>query len=203
MLSGDLGRTAALALHDGADALEAVRLAVCHPIQPMLAASAADVGEALGDTGPASVEWKLDGARIQVHRAGRRGAHLHPQPQRHHRPPARRRGHRPSAAAGQSFVLDGEVLGVDEDAEPRAFQDTMSAFGRDDAVGAGDGLLVRFFDVLHVDGVDLIDEPLAAPARRLDALVGDLAVPRALHRPTRRAAQAFARRGARARATRA
>ena len=65
-------------------------------------------------------------------------------------------------------MLDGEVLGVDEDAKPRAFQDTMSAFGRDDALGAGDGLLVRFFDVLHLDGVDLIDEPLddAAPAPR-------------------------------------
>ena len=70
MLSGDLGRTAALALTDGRDALEAVRLAVLHPIQPMLAASAADVTEALGHTGPASVEWKLDGARVQVHRLG-------------------------------------------------------------------------------------------------------------------------------------
>ena len=49
--------------------LEAVHLAVLNPIQPMLAASAGDVAEALGLTGPASVEWKLDGARIQVHRA--------------------------------------------------------------------------------------------------------------------------------------
>ena len=68
MLSGDLGRTAVLALTEGQDALEAVRLAVLHPIQPMLAASAADVTEALGHTGRASVEWKLDGARVQVHR---------------------------------------------------------------------------------------------------------------------------------------
>ena len=70
MLSGDLGRTAVLALTEGREALEAVRLAVLHPIQPMLAASAADVTEALGHTGPASVEWKLDGARVQVHRLG-------------------------------------------------------------------------------------------------------------------------------------
>ena len=68
MLSGDLGRTAVLALTEGQEALEAVRLAVLHPIQPMLAASAADVTEALGHTGLASVEWKLDGARVQVHR---------------------------------------------------------------------------------------------------------------------------------------
>ncbi len=68
MLSGDLGRAATLALTEGLVALEAVRLAVLHPIQPMLAASAADVTEALGLTGEASVEWKLDGARVQVHR---------------------------------------------------------------------------------------------------------------------------------------
>ena len=48
----------------------------------------------------------------------------------------------------------------------------MSAFGRDDGGGRGDGLLVRFFDVLHVDGVDLIDEPLTQRLERLDALVG-------------------------------
>jgi DNA ligase 1 len=82
------------------------------------------------------------------------------------------------AVPATSLVLDGEVLGVDDDAAPRPFQDTMSAFGRDDATGAGDGLLVRFFDVLHADGVDLIDEPLRTRQDRLDALVGDLAVPR-------------------------
>ena len=137
MLSGDLGRTAALALTEGQEALEAVRLAVLHPIQPMLAASAADVAEALGHTGRASVEWKLDGARVQVHRARRRGAHLHPQPQRHHRPARRRRGAGARPARSTSVVLDGEVLGVHEDATPQAFQDTMSAFGRDGAVGRG------------------------------------------------------------------
>src|SRR3546814_257159 len=54
----------------------------------------------------------------------------------------------------------------------------MSAFGRQDAAGGGHGLLVRFFDVLHVDGTDLIDLPLAQRQVKLDALEGDLAVPR-------------------------
>src|SRR3546814_10316167 len=54
----------------------------------------------------------------------------------------------------------------------------MSAFGRQDAAGGGHGLLVRFFDVLHVDGTDLIDLPLAQRQVKLDALVGDPAVPR-------------------------
>jgi DNA ligase-1 len=79
-----------------------------------------------------------------------------------------------------SFVLDGEVLGVDDDAQPRAFQDTMSAFGRDAASGAAAGLLVRFFDILHRDGEDLIDHPLQVRLGHLDAVAGDLAVPRVL-----------------------
>ena len=177
MLSGDLGRTAAMALHDGIGALEAVSLAVLRPIEPMLAASAADVGDALAKTGPASVEWKLDGARVQVHRHGNEvRIYTRNLNDITHRLP----GVVAIAQAmpAETLVLDGEVLGVDEDAKPQAFQDTMSAFGREDAVGAGDGLLVRFFDVLHADGVDLIDEPLTVRQGRLDALVGDLAVPR-------------------------
>jgi DNA ligase-1 len=177
MLSGDLGRTAAMALHDGVDALEAVGLAVLHPIEPMLAASATDVADALAKTGPASVEWKLDGARVQVHR---RGSEVRIYTRNLNDITHRLPGVVAIAQAipADAVVLDGEVLGVDDDAKPRAFQDTMSAFGRDDAVGAGDGLLVRFFDVLHRDGVDLIDEPLETRHRHLDELVGDLAVPR-------------------------
>lgn len=179
MLSGDLSRTASRALAEGRAALEAVRLSVLHPIQPMLAASAADVAEALGHTGAASVEWKLDGARVQVHRAGGEvRIYTRNLNDITHRLPgvvavARR-------LPAEQLVLDGEVLGVDGDAKPRSFQDTMSAFGRDDAAGAGDGLLITFFDVLHVDGTDVIDEPLAERLLRLDALVGPLAVTRVL-----------------------
>jgi DNA ligase-1 len=179
MLSGDLGRTAALALHDGVEALEAVRLAVLRPVSPMLAATATDVADALGQTGMASVEWKLDGARVQVHRAGQEvriyTRNLNDITDR-----------LPGVAAlalampAHAAVLDGEVLGVDDDAKPRAFQDTLCAFGRLDGAGRGHGLLVRFFDVLHVDGEDLIDEPLVERQARLDVLVGDLAVPRVL-----------------------
>ena len=85
MLSGDLGATARVALTDGATGLEEVGLHVLRGVQPMLAASSTDVASALAETGPASVEWKLDGARIQVHRDGDQVAHLHPQPERHHR----------------------------------------------------------------------------------------------------------------------
>jgi DNA ligase-1 len=177
MLSGDLGSTAAAALASGAQALEAVGLTVGRPVLPMLAATPADVAEALGHTGEASVEWKLDGARVQVHRDGERvGIFTRNLNDVTHRLP------RVVAVAlalpCERVVLDGEVVGVDDDARPQAFQHTMSAFGREDAVGAGEGLVVAFFDLLHLDGSDLLDEPLAARRDRLDALVGELAVPR-------------------------
>ncbi|MDQ2648583.1 MAG: ATP-dependent DNA ligase, partial [Actinomycetota bacterium] len=146
--------------------------------QPMLAASAGDVAEAIGLTGPASVEWKLDGARVQVHRRGDevRIFTRNLNDVTHRLPGIARLA---LVMPSTDFVIDGEVLWVDEDAKPQAFQDTMSAFGRDDAAaGDADELHVRFFDVLHVDGADVIDEPLAERHTRLDALVGDLAVPR-------------------------
>jgi ATP-dependent DNA ligase len=70
MLSGDLGDTAQVALGAGEPGLADIGLQIMRPVQPMLASSAADVADALGRTGEASVEWKLDGARVQVHRDG-------------------------------------------------------------------------------------------------------------------------------------
>ncbi len=70
MLSGDLSVTAEIALVEGTEGLEAVGLHVGRPVQPMLASTAEDVADALGSTGEASVEWKLDGIRVQVHRHG-------------------------------------------------------------------------------------------------------------------------------------
>ena len=73
------------------------------------------------------------------------------------------------ALPAEAVVLDGEVLGVDEDAKPRAFQDTMSAFGRDDARRCGRRPARRASSTsCTLDGVDLIDEPLTARQRRLD-----------------------------------
>jgi len=177
MFSGDLGGTAVAALGEGRAALESVGLSVLRAIEPMLAATAADVTEALAKTGPASVEWKLDGARVQVHRhGGEVRIFTRNLNDITHRLPG-------VVAAAEdlavdSVVLDGEVLGVGDDAKPRAFQDSMSAFGRDDALGAGDGLRVWFFDVLHLDGTDLVDQSLAERQQHLDRVVGPLAVPR-------------------------
>ena len=178
MLSGDLPETARLALTaddaDGArEAFEAVGMTVGTAVQPMLASTAADVAEALAATGPASVEWKLDGARVQAHRHGDEvrlyTRNLNEITER--LPGAGRR----SCAGCRSTrsILDGEALGVGEDGLPAAFQDSMSSFGRGRRTGATPAptrLAAVWFDILHLDGVDLIDRPLA---ERLDVMALD------------------------------
>ena len=186
MLSGSLAGTVRAALADP-ESLAGVGLAVLTPVQPMLASTAADVESALAVTGEASVEHKLDGARIQVHRSGS-------EVRVHTRSLADITSRVPEivevarSLPVESVILDGETLMLDEDGAPRPFQDTMSRFGTDEQRSAGalaDAaaarvLAPRFFDVLHVDGEDLIDQPLRerlavleriAPAYRIEGEV--------------------------------
>jgi DNA ligase-1 len=175
MLGGELGATARTALLGGTDALREVHLQVLRPLRPMLASTASSVADALTTvSGPASVEWKLDGARIQVHRDGPEvrvfTRNLNDVT---HRVPEVVAVARDLPA--DRFVLDGETLTIADDGRPRAFQDTMSRFGAD-AVRV-DLLRPFFFDILHLDGVDLIDSPLLERRSALDALAGAWTVP--------------------------
>jgi DNA ligase-1 len=176
MLSGDLLLTARLALVDGEDALAAVSLQVCNPVLPMLAATAPDVASALaGVGGEASVEWKLDGARVQVHRDGDEvrvyTRNLNDVTARLTDVVALAR-----SLPAQRFVLDGEAIGVDDDARPIAFQDTMSDFSRD-STPARRVLRAYFFDILHLDGEDLLDQPLRDRIAVLRRVAPDCTVP--------------------------
>lgn len=168
MLLGDLGATAEVAAA-GADALAAVGLEVLRPVQPMLAATAGSVAEALDALGTAMVEHKLDGARIQVHVAADEvrvfTRNLNDVTDRNPEAVAAARALRVRAA-----ILDGEALVVGDDDRPRAFQDTMSRFGRERDLEAA-SLSPFFFDVLHLDGRDLLDAPLAQRREALVAVV--------------------------------
>ena len=177
MLSGDLGETALLAITGTQAELDAVGLVVGRPVLPMLASTAASPGAALETTGEASVEYKLDGARIQVHRADddvsiytRNLANVT------HRLPEVVEVVR--GLPLRHVILDGETLALDEEGGPRPFQETMARFGADAARETV--LHPWFFDVLHIDGRDLLDEPLArrievleriAPAHRIPGVV--------------------------------
>ncbi|HEY4332435.1 MAG TPA: ATP-dependent DNA ligase [Ilumatobacteraceae bacterium] len=159
MLLGDIGAAARLAL-TGAD-LAAVGLTPTIGVLPMLAGTAASVTEALELTGPASVEWKLDGARIQVHR---HGGDVRVFTRSLNEIAARV----PEIVAvalslpSDDFVLDGESLGLDADGGPLKFQDSMSA---------ETNMRPFFFDVLHADGESLIDRTLTDRKATLRELV--------------------------------
>lgn len=182
LLTGDLGVAAVLA-RQGADELAAVRLAVLRPIQPMLAATSATVAAALDELGHSSIEWKLDGARIQVHRSEDSvkivTRNLNDVTAR-----------LPEVVALvrsfdlRSVVLDGEVLRLRPDGRPEPFQDTMSRFGTDadhdsdqEASSAKGELRAFFFDCMHLDGVDLLDRPLHERSAALTRAVGEHRIP--------------------------
>jgi DNA ligase-1 len=175
MLSGDLSTTAVAAVTGGVDALAAFRLEVGCAIEPMLAATATSVAEALaettattgpdddGGTGEVVVEAKLDGARVQVHRDGDE-VHVFT---RNLNEVTDRMPEIVDVALGlpvTSVVLDGEALALDDAGRPWRFQDTMARIGREhdgDQAASDVALSVRFFDVLHIDGEDVLDRPLS------------------------------------------
>lgn len=160
MFSGDLGETARAAFEGGRAALSEVTLRPGRAVEPMLASPADDVAEALALTGEASVEWKLDGARVQAHR---NDGDVRLFTRNLNDITDRLPGvvDLVSGLDGGDLVLDGEVAGLDADGGPRRFQETMGDFGARSASGRGGGLNAYFFDVLLVDGSALVDDALA------------------------------------------
>jgi len=234
LLSGDLKQVAVAALTGGAAALAEIHLRVGTPLTPMLASSAPDVAAALLATGaPATVDVKLDGIRIQVHRSGDEVAVFT-------RSLDDITARLPAVVAAvralpvREVVLDGEAMALDERGRPRPFQETSSRAatrgttaarsksGRAAAVsatadaeaepseaepsgavaggsGSGSGLVAAsglvpyFFDLLHLDGVDLLDEPGRVRwAALADALPSGLIVGRRTAETEEQGAEAFA-----------
>ena len=182
MMAGDLGAVAREALGpDGEAALARYQLELFRPVQPMLADSAPTVDEALEAGASAVVEWKLDGARIQVHRRDDRVAvytrNLNDVTDRVPEVVDAAR-----ALAARELILDGEVIALASDGRPRSFQDTMRRFGRRldvEALRSELPFSAFFFDVLLHDGESVVDDPLSARLERLDQIAPpSLRVPR-------------------------
>jgi DNA ligase-1 len=176
MLTGDLRRIAVAALTEGEAALAEFGLEVGTALQPMLAQTAASVAEAMAALGEVAVDAKLDGARVQVHRNGDEvRVFTRNLLDVTHRVPD-------VVAAARSLpvtsiVLDGEALALDVEGRPAAFQDTMQQFGSEPTGSSAVPLSTRFFDVLHVDGRDVIDLPLRERIGVLaSAVPGDLRI---------------------------
>jgi DNA ligase-1 len=193
MLAGDIGAVAEAAVADGRAGLARFRLQVLRPLQPMLAQTADDLESALQRIPAATVEWKLDGARIQAHRR-------EDEVRVFTRNLADITNRVPEvveavlALPADSIVLDGEAIALGATGRAQPFQVTMSRFGSKLQVPqlrAATPLSSFFFDCLHLDGEDLIDRPstdrLAAIAARVPEA---LRVPR-IAEPTLKEAMTF------------
>lgn len=173
MLAGTLDPVAVVALSHGAQGLAEILLQVLRPIAPMLAASAPNVADATTTGGPWSVERKLDGIRIQAHKSG-------DEVRVFTRSLDDITDRLPevvevvAALPAETLVLDGEAIALRPDGRPEPFQITgaRTASSRDPAqLREQTPLTTYVFDVLHIDGTSLLDEPLGA---RRDVLNGIL-----------------------------
>ncbi len=169
--AGDLPSVARVALADGASGVARMAIQLFRPLQPMLAGTADDAADALGRLGRAALEFKLDGARIQVHKSGD-AVKVYS-----------RRLNEVTAAVPElvavaralpvrELILDGEAIALDGAGRPLPFQTTMRRFGRKlevERLRQELPLTPFFFDVLYLDGTALVDEP---QERRFAALAG-------------------------------
>lgn len=175
-------------------ALEAFGLTVGRPVRPMLAASAPDVATAVAGFGGRAVvvDAKLDGIRIQVHREGDDvRVYTRSLDDITARVPEVVEAVR--ALPVRTAVLDGEALALGEDGRPRPFQETAARSAtRDAELAAATALRPFFFDVLHLDGRDLLDAPLTERLAALDAVAPAHLVERVVTADAAVAQEAFA-----------
>ena len=181
MMAGDLTAVARAALVGGEPDMAAFTVQVFRPVLPMLAGSANDVAEAMAELGEAVVEYKLDGARVQIHR---RGDEV--------RVYSRRLNDVTTAVpelvaavrdlTAKELIVEGEAIALRADGSPLPFQTTMRRFGRRldvDRMRSELPVTLFLFDLLYLDGTPLLDEPLARRADLLaECVPGSLLVPR-------------------------
>jgi DNA ligase-1 len=181
MMAGDLPPVAKAALTADTATLTSFATQLFRPVHPMLAGSAENESEAIEELGEVALEYKLDGARIQVHKSGDQVAVYS------------RRLNDVTAAVPElvdavralpprELILDGEVIALRPDGRPHAFQTTMSRFGKKlDVVRARTEVPLTpfFFDLLYLDGGALIDEPTRRRSSALlQAVAPSMLVPR-------------------------
>jgi DNA ligase-1 len=181
LMAGDLVAVAAAALTEGEAGLASFRVQLFRPLQPMLADSAEDVGTALSQLGRGAFEYKLDGARIQVHKSGNE-VRVFTRNLNDVTASVPELVQRVSALPVRELVLDGEALALRPGGLPQPFQITMKRFGRKldiERSSVDMPLQPFFFDLLQLDGQTLIDEPGEARFGALQASVpAELVIPR-------------------------
>jgi DNA ligase 1 len=198
MLCGATVPVARAAITSGLAGLEAFRLELGRPVRPMLASSAGTVEEAFTKTAPAggvlAIDCKLDGIRVQVHKYdGLVRVFTRSLEEITDRVPELVEA--VVALPAETLVLDGEAVALTPEGRPRPFQETgaRTASRADVAtLRATTPLTPYFFDVLHLDGADLLDAPAGERFARLaEILPGHLLVPRTLTGSVDEASEVF------------
>ncbi len=194
-LWGDLGEVALVALTEGEAGLIRASLRLFRPIKPMLAHTAGSLDEAMERHGGGlALEYKLDGARVQIHRRG-------DQVRIYSRNLADVTASLPDVAAevqkklgAEEAILEGEALAVDHQGHPLPFQHLMRRFRRTRDVAATVAQIpvhLHLFDVLYVDGRSLVDESNEARWAELESAAGGLDLVRRILPGTMEEGKAF------------
>ena len=182
MVSGDPCGVARAALAEGRTGLSRFRLGLFRPLQPMLAQPGEDLEEALERLGEAALEYKIDGARVQVHKSGS-DVRVYSRLLNDVTVAVPEIVERVLSLPSREMILDGEVIALRPDQRPLPFQQTMRRFGRKlDVEGLRSEIPLTpfFFDLIHLDGRDLIDAPAGERFEALSASAPGMTVPRRL-----------------------
>ena len=191
MLAGDIAKVARALLEQGETALDQYDVQLFRPVHPMLAGTADDVDEALADLGEAALEFKLDGARVQVHRSGDEVA-VYSRALNNVTAAVPEVVEAVRALPAKNLILDGEVISLLPDGRPQPFQVTMRRFGRklDVERMRGEFPMTPFwFDLLYLDGSNLLDEPQARRFSALKNIAGDSIIPHTISSDAGRASE--------------
>lgn len=174
MVTNDLGIVAATAKEGGTEALKCLGIEINRPIKMMLSQISPDIDADIREMGEAAIEWKFDGARVQIHKAGNSVTLFSRKLEnvtnslpdlveivRKH-------------VKAKSAILDGEAVAVDEDGKPRAFQEILKRFRRKYDVeekALGIPIQLNLFDIMYLNGKTLIDLPLIERRKALESCV--------------------------------
>jgi DNA ligase 1 len=179
MMAGDIAQVARAALEQGEAGLARYDVQLFRPIQPMLAQSADDAPEALALIGEAALEYKMDGARVQVHKSGD-DVRVYSRSLNDVTQAVPEIVEVTRALPAKHLILDGEVISLLPGGRPQPFQITMRRFGRKlDVERMRQELPMTpfWFDLLYLDGSALLDEPQARRFAALSSLSGEHLIP--------------------------
>jgi len=179
MFGGDLGAVARVAMTEGHAGLERFQPQLFHPLAPMLAQTAESLEAALARLGEASLEYKLDGARVQVHKQDSEVC-VYSRLLNDVTPAVPEVVAAAGALTARDCILDGEAIVLDAEGRPQPFQITMRRFGRKqdvETLAAELKVTAMWFDLLSLDGRSLVDAPQRERFAALAALDASRVVP--------------------------